>query len=543
MIWFLWYRSRTKEKLLTFEANKEKEVYRQKINFFTEIAHEIRTPLTLIDLPLEAIQEIGVSNPDIKHYLKVSRQNTKRLLELTNQLLDFQKIESNKLTIKNEPVDIITLLTETADRFEPTINLSGKCLIREFDKQPLSVSVDREALTKIISNLLNNALKYSENTIRLVLTQNEDTFSIKVISDGTKISYDERNRIFQPFYQSISAKESKNGIGIGLSLSLSLASLLNGTLILEDNPDTLNIFTLILPKSDENPIIESMVDSEMEEAFVKEDQTKVNSCVYSILLVEDNTSILQFLSEQLRRSFLVETACNGQEALSKLNNNHFDIIVTDIMMPIMDGFELCQRVKDDINTSHIPIIFITAKNDLDSKINGLKYGAEAYIEKPFSIKYLKQQIRTLLDNRKRERNSFSKNPFFSADNLQMDRSDEDFMNTVRAIIEENVSDENFNVESMCSILCMSRSSLLRKIKSLFNLSPVELIRLIKLKRAAELIQSGKYLIGDVGEMVGFSSPSYFSKTFQKQFGVTPKEFEKQCHNKNQSNINSNPDKP
>lgn len=545
LIWFLWYRGRTKEKLHTFETNKEKEIYQSKINFFTEIAHEIRTPLTLIDLPLEAIEEIGVSNPDIKRYLKVSRQNTQRLLELTGQLLDFQKIESNKLTIKKDDINIINFITDIADRFEPTITISGKQLIRDLDSRPLSVSIDRDALTKIVSNLLNNALKYSEHTIRLVLTQDDDTFTIKVISDGLKISPDERARIFQPFYQTPSSKGAKNGVGIGLSLALSLATLLEGNLILEDNPDSLNIFSLILPKSESATVVKPKTETELEiENFmVKDEHTKSSHNVYSVLLVEDNTSILQFLSEQLRQDFLVETASNGQEALAKLGNNHFDIIVTDIMMPIMDGLELCQHIKDDINTSHIPVIFITAKNDLDSKIKGLKYGAEAYIEKPFSIKYLKQQIITLLDNRKRERDSFSKNPFFSTDNLQMDKNDEEFMNMVRAIIEENVSDENFNVESMCSILCMSRSSLLRKIKSLFNLSPVELIRLIKLKRAVELIQSGKYLIGDIGEMVGFSSPSYFSKTFQKQFGVTPKEFEKQCRTKNQSNINSNSDEP
>ena len=212
-------------------------------------------------------------------------------------------------------------------------------------------------------------------------------------------------------------------------------------------------------------------------------QTKPRSDIYSVLLVEDNESISSFLAEQLSNSFIVETASNGVEALEKLKAGQFDIVVTDIMMPQMDGLELCSKVKADIDISHIPVVFITAKNDLETKVKGLQLGGEAYVEKPFSIKYLKQLLRSLLDNRRRERESFSKNPFFTVSNMQMNKADEEFMNKVRKIIEDNVSEEDFNVEIMCDRLAMSRSSLLRKIKTLFNLSPVELIRIIKLKKS------------------------------------------------------------
>lgn len=214
-----------------------------------------------------------------------------------------------------------------------------------------------------------------------------------------------------------------------------------------------------------------------------------------------------------------------------MSESHIDLIVSDVMMPEMDGFSLCKAVKADINMSHIPIVLITAKNDLESKIKGLQLGAEAYIEKPFSIKYFRQLIRSLLENRRRERESFSKKPFFNMENMHMTKADEEFMNKVIKIIEDNVGEDNFNVEYMADILCMSHSSLLRKIKSVFNMSPVELIRLIKLKKAAELIQEGNHLIGDICYMVGISSPSYFSKLFFKQFGISPKDFEKQCREK------------
>lgn len=203
------------------------------------------------------------------------------------------------------------------------------------------------------------------------------------------------------------------------------------------------------------------------------------------------------------------------------------------MMPEMNGFDLCRTVKTDLNLSHIPFVFITAKNDLESKINGLKLGAEAYIEKPFSIKYFRQLIQSLLDNRRRERESFQKKPFFTVDNMHMPKADEEFMHNVTKIIEEHVGEEDFNVETMASLLCMSHSSLLRKIKVVFNMSPSELIRTVKLKKAAELIQEGKYLIGDICFMVGISSPSYFSKIFFAQFGISPKDFERQNRKKQQ----------
>lgn len=542
LLWQKRNERKLKEREQAFHDNKDKELYRSKVNFFTEIAHEIRTPLSLIDLPLEAIEEIGIDNPDIKRYVKVTRQNTKRLLELTGQLLDFQKIDAKRLTLKNENVNINEFVRNIAERFEPSISLTGKRLECDFDAGRLVVSVDREALTKIVSNLLNNALKYATHNIRITFrrSDNDSKFVISVASDGKKIAVDERSRIFQPFYQTVNAEEEKNGVGIGLPLSRSLATLLGGTLELEDNPDEMNVFTLTLPVTE--PKAESNPDSSEIGGYMVEEgsnQTKPRSDIYSVLLVEDNESISQFLAEQLRNSFIVETASNGVEALEKLKNGQFDIVVTDIMMPQMDGLELCSQVKADIDISHIPVVFITAKNDLETKVKGLQLGGEAYVEKPFSIKYLKQLLRSLLDNRRRERESFSKNPFFSVSNMQMNKADEEFMNKVRKIIEDNVSEEDFNVEIMCDRLAMSRSSLLRKIKTLFNLSPVELIRIIKLKKAAELIREGNYRISDVGYMVGIASPSYFSKIFFKQFGMTPKDFEKQCKSKTNKTASTN----
>ena len=540
--WFLWYRNHKEEQLRErqklFAINKEKELYLNKVNFFTEVAHEIRTPLALIDAPLEAIEEIGVTDSKVSHYLKMMRRNSKRLLNLTGQLLDFQKIDSGRMVLSRENVDITMLVTDTLDRFEPAITLKHKQLLRQVIDEPIIVSTDKEAVTKIMSNLLNNALKYASKTIEVTLTADDACFLLRVMSDGKKISDSDRRRIFEPFYQVEKTVNGENGVGIGLPLSLSLAKMLGGNLYLEDNTGAVNVFALTIP------INKTDVKQNNKNALVKSDylieegsnQSKEKAAGYTVLIVEDNDNMREFLADQVSMSFSIETACNGKEAFEKLKQCNIDLIVTDVMMPVMNGYELCKAVKADIDLSHIPVVFITAKNDLDSKIKSLQLGAVAYIVKPFSVKYFRHLIRSLLDNRRREREVFSKKPFFNVDNMHVNKADEEFINKVMKIIEDNIGEDNFSVESMADIFCMSHSSLLRKIKTVFNLSPVELIRLVKLKKAAELIQEGKYRIGDICYMVGISSQSYFSKLFFKQFGITPKDFEKQCQKKQQGMV-------
>lgn len=533
---WLYYRRQQNRRIAAkehlFVINKEKELYESKVQFFTEIAHEIRTPLSLIDAPLEAMEALEIEDKRVERYIKVMRKNTSRLLNLTSQLLDFQKIGANQFDFKYERIDVTMIVNETIERFEPAMQLKGRKFTYSLPQKDIYAVTDCEAFIKILSNLLNNALKYGRNMVHLDLAGDEEFFTLSVSSDGEKITGENSLRIFEPFYQ-IDAQQDNNGVGIGLPLCRTLAHLLNGKIdLVDDKNSELNTFVLILPLKQEGVEIESvpvtdvaMNDYVIEEAEPTSFETEHS---YSILLVDDNDDMREFLAEQLSKNFVIDSCCNGQEALDKLAEHNYDLIVTDIMMPVMDGYELCRQVKNDINRSHIPVVFLTAKNDLDSKLHALKCGGEAYIEKPFSIKYFCQQILSLLENRKHERKAFLKQPFFSIDNMKMTKADEEFMNKVIKIITDNIADENFSVESMADVFCMSRSSLLRKIKTLFNLSPIELIRLIRLKKAAELIQEGKYRIGDVCFMVGINSSSYFSKLFFRQFGITPKGFEKQC---------------
>lgn len=529
--WFRWYKRRKErqmeEKQKLFEIEKEKELYEAKVEFFTEIAHEVRTPLTLINGPLESILDMNIQDNKITRNLTVIAQNTKRLLELTSQLLDFRKVGANKFKMDFTMVSITALLNETIQRFDPTITQQKKELSLQIPEEEIIAAIDREAVTKILSNLLNNALKYSKHSILVYLERNDTTFSIRVTSDGERIPTELTEQIFEPFYQINKKDNASSGAGIGLPLARSLAVLHSGKLYL-DTDLFHNSFVLTLPLMQEK--VRAQEELVMHEELIypeEETTTATDTRNHTLLLVEDNENLRSFLSEKLSELFITETATNGREALEILRDHSIDIVVSDIMMPVMNGLELCREIKADIDLSHIPVIFLTAKNDLDSKINGLRLGAEAYVEKPFSFNYLTTQILSLLNNRRKEREAFAKRPFFPVNNMQMNTADKEFMDHIIAVIHENIADESFGVERLAEILHMSRSSLLRKIKVLSGLSPNDFIRLIRLKKAAELILDGKHRIGEVCYLVGINSPSYFSKVFLKQFGVTPKDFEKQ----------------
>lgn len=513
-----------------YTVKKEKELYQSKVEMFTTIAHEIRTPLSLIDSPLEAIEEIGITDSRARRYLKIARQNIERLLVLTGQLLDFQKLESKYIRLAKENLDVTELVSETVERFKTIMQLNNKKMRCVLPEHPIVAWLDKEALTKIISNLLNNALKYSQGNVIVALQDSADEFSLCVTSDGPPVSGKDRQRIFEPFYQIGNTARSNSGVGIGLPLCRQLARQFGGSLELADsNGNNENTFVLRIPIDKGNIEMRQKFrlaagsDILMDE---ESNQTRQETKGFTLLIVEDNEELRTFVAEQLSTTFNVITAINGKAALRKLADYDINLIVTDIMMPEMDGYELCRTVKADINISHIPIVVITAKNELQSKIEILRCGAEAYIEKPFSVKYLRQLAISMLENRRREREAFSKKPFFKVDDMQMNDVDKMFIEKVIKLIEDHIMDESFNVDAMAEKMFMSRSTLLRKIKTVFNLSTVELIRIVKLKKAAELIQEGGHLIGDICYMVGISSTSYFSKIFFKQFGITPKDFEK-----------------
>lgn len=508
------------------EQEKEREVYHAKIDFFTNVAHEIRTPLTLIKGPLENIILKKEVDSETKEDLYIMKQNTERLLNLTNQLLDFRKTETRGFRLNFTECDVVAVLRETYLRFTSLAKQKGLDFILELPQECFMADVNQEALTKIISNLLNNGVKYASTYLRISLETDEKVFHIRTFNDGEMIPDTMKEEIFKPFVRLDKEDEVTTGTGIGLPLSRSLAELHQGSLMMEKGEEV-NCFCLTLPVNQDSTITLSAENvSQVEENSCgwEQEETDTKEKKPMILVVEDNPDMLAFIRKQLTTEYSVLTAMNGIEALAVLDNHYVNLVVSDVMMPQMDGFELCKTIKSDLSYSHIPVVLLTAKTNIQSKIEGLELGADAYIEKPFSVEYLLANISSLIHNREKLRQTFAKSPFVAANTMALTKADEEFIWKLNDIIQANLHNPEFSMEDMADALKMSRSSFYRKIKGVLDLSPNEYLRLERLKQAAQLLKEGKSRVNEICYTVGFNSPSYFSKCFLKQFGVLPKDF-------------------
>ncbi|MBD8487275.1 response regulator [Echinicola sp. CAU 1574] len=517
------------------EDEKQKEVYQSKIEFFTNITHEIRTPLTLIKGPLESIlKKQNDYTPEVKENLWIMNKNTNRLIELSNELLDFRKTEKKGFSLNFTRTEIGKVLKDISVRFKTSaeqqfINFH----LIEKDK-PFFADIDKEAFTKIMSNLIYNAIKHADSTVQvnLVISPEDSLFKVHVSNDGRLIGTENREKIFEPFFQINGDQNNRTstGTGLGLPLARSLAEMHSGKLYVDPNgPSNRNTFVLELPVKQKNVIHISETINEKQkvsEPVKTSPKEKSNSHKPSLLVVEDNKELQKFIHDQLKQDYHVYRADNGMEGLKVLKEKPIDLVISDVMMPIMDGFTLCEKIKSDVNYSHIPLIMLTAKNTLQSKIEGMELGADVYIEKPFSIDHLNLQVKNLLHYRDQVRQAFANQPMVNVDTIAHTRADEEFLTQANEAILENLSNESFGVNELADILCMSQSSLLRKIKGVSQMTPNGYIRLVRLKKAAEMLQEGQFTVTEISEKVGFNSPSYFSKCFQKQFGELPKDFNK-----------------
>ena len=533
---FMYFKRRSNRKhrrqMEKFEQEKEREVYHAKIDFFTNVAHEIRTPLTLIKGPLENIILKKQVDAETREDLNVMKQNTERLLNLTNQLLDFRKTESQGFRLNFAKCDITEVLKETHVRFTSLAKQKGLEFTLQVPEKEFYAHVNREAFTKIISNLLNNGVKYAGSYVRISLEvpeadNGDKSFRIRTENDGVIIPDEMKEEIFKPFVRFNEQEDGKvtTGTGIGLALSRSLAELHQGTLAMEKGEES-NVFCLTLP------IVQDMtitLTSEQEVETEKMAETAVGETEKAddrptVLVVEDNPDMLAFVVRQLSKEYTVLTATNGAEALQVLDGNYVNLVVSDVVMPVMDGFELCKTIKSNLNYSHIPVILLTAKTNIQSKIEGMELGADAYLEKPFSVEYLQACASNLIQNREKLRKAFAQSPFVAANTMALTKADEDFIKRLNEVIQANFSNPEFSMDDMADGLNMSRSNFYRKIKGVLDLSPNEYLRLERLKRAAQLLKEGENRVNEICYMVGFNSPSYFAKCFQKQFGVLPKDF-------------------
>ena len=528
---FFYLRKRTIEKqrkeMEKFEQEKEQELYTTKIDFFTNVAHEIRTPLTLIKCPLENVLADRELSENVRMELEIMDQNVERLLNLINQLLDFRKAENKGFKLNPKEYNIGTIVHSVYKYFTTLAKQRGIKLEVEVPEEELLASVDKEALTKILSNLFANALKYARTYVYLHLSVDEknEVFTISMSNDGNIVPIEMRENIFKAFVQYRDGKDIVSGTGIGLAMARYLAELHQGMLVMDRELDC-NRFILSIP------ILHQTLPDDSEEQHKKpgyddedrEVSDKDKREVASILVVEDNKDMLAFVFRQLSSLYHVLIAENGVEALDVLEQKSVDLIISDIMMPLMDGVELCKHLKQNLDYSHIPVILLTAKTNLESRIEGLEEGADAYIEKPFSMEYLRANVANLLSNRERLRRHFIEFPFIKADAMAQTKADEMFISKLNEYVLRHLDNTDLQIDDIADAMNMGRSNFYRKLKGILNMSPNEYLRLFRLKQAASILKEGTYGVVEVSYMVGFSTPSYFSSCFKKQFGVLPKDF-------------------
>jgi signal transduction histidine kinase/ligand-binding sensor domain-containing protein/AraC-like DNA-binding protein len=518
-------------KIDILETQKEKEILNAKINFFTNITHEVRTPLTLIKGPLDRILQSGITNSkDTEENLSIINRNTDRLLNLTNQLLDFRKTEKEMFKLNFIKTDLFELVNSIFNLFlsyseEKRISVQLHSAVNHY-----ILAVDREAITKILSNLLSNALKFAESKVDLFFeteTDQEEVIRIRVNSDGKLIPKELGERIFEPFYQIDFDKPGEKGTGLGLSLARSLAELHNGRLFLDANLKQYNSFVLELTRYQEESISRNIYEPDglsLSEHNEFEIFGSLESTSPNILLVEDEVEMGKFIAKEISGDHNVILTRNGDEALKALKKYNIILVVSDVIMPVINGYELCRQIKSNIEFSHIPVILLTATIHLKARIEGLDSGADAYIEKPFTTELLKAQILNLIKNRSLNQQNFINSPLAHFKSVAINKTDEEFLRKLNSILVDNISENDLSVEKIADIMGTSISTLYRKVKALTDLNSVEYIRLVKLKKAAELLTEGSYRINEISYIVGFSSPSYFATSFQKQFGISPSQF-------------------
>ena len=540
------------------ETREQKEkLNEKKLQFFTNISHEFRTPLTLIKNPLESI--IGDTDQNlpssIKEKHRIIYKNTDRLNRLINELMDYRKLELNKVRLKVVKFDLVAFLKNLCDYFseesiEKGIQFEFDCTLKE-----LFVWVDPGMLDKIIFNLLSNAFKVTDDggkiTLKLVGKskhifpllgeETQDSFSIIIEDTGPGLRTDQLEKIFERFYQVDNLNKSYySGTGIGLELVRSFVELHKGKIEVESELGKGTCFKAFFPlgkshfSEEEFAKKVATVPELRKQKFILPKAEEVSEPMpeldgpisQTLLIVEDNTELRNYLKKELKRYYKIISATNGEEGLAITKEKQPDIIVTDVMMPVMNGFEFCKAVKSNIETSHIPILMLTAKTMIEDWVHGNNVGADAYLHKPFDLRVLISRLAQLSRSRKI---LFDK--YFSAlveDESQLETTsvDKEFIQKVLAYIDANLSDPSLSVDLLASQLFLSRSQFYRKIKSLTNSTAVEFIRKIRLERAMQLIEAGNTNINDVCYSVGFSTPSYFSKCFKKQFGILPTQVEK-----------------
>jgi Signal transduction histidine kinase len=516
-------------------AEKAKELEELKSTFFTNVSHELRTPLTLIIDPIKKLVEGSVPDAQTSSYFhKLILENSKRLLALVNQLLDLKKVESGEMQLNLSRLEVVSKVRSLVGMFElQALEHRIKLGFRSSEEE-IVTGVDVDKLDKIILNLLSNAFKFTPDggTIQLEITQSNSnaSFEITVKDSGTGIPAEKIGRIFDPFYQ-VDGNDQKNGTGIGLSLVKDFVALHQGTIAVESEVGQGTCFRLTFPINESDELISGVAIHSGEidansEVVINSNETVEETAneLPVILVVEDNAEVRQYLQTILLADFRVMTAINGCEGFDLAVESIPDLVVSDIMMPEVSGVELCERLKTDQRTSHIPVVLLTARQSEELRITGYETGADDYITKPFSSATLIARIKNLIESRHKLRQLFDKSTGFNTKVIAANQVDKLFLDTLVSQIHENMAGETFDAEELASMMNMSRVQLNRKIKSLTDKTTKEFVLTVRLNKAAELLLSGMYNVNEVSEMVGYSEPGNFTRSFTRQFGESPKSY-------------------
>jgi signal transduction histidine kinase/ligand-binding sensor domain-containing protein/DNA-binding response OmpR family regulator len=545
----IYFRQNNQIILDRLEKDRLNSLYQMKMQFFTDISHEFRTPLSLIVGPVDDILDEQSLSENVKSKAIMIKRNCKSMLNLIDELMTFRKIDLGRIELKATHADLVNFINEIIQTFRPLADRKEICIKYIAPGKIENIWFDQNMMEKIMNNLISNALKNTPKNGKIVVSveiANEDDLIentssdksfviIKVEDTGCGIEAKDINSIFNIFFQT---RVNKDGTGVGLALTKNLVELHKGSISVCSTPSVGTCFKVLIPMGkdhfDKTQIID---DSGSNHSFVLEkdniifyDEAEIKTSVWGeaktrekpvLLVVEDNLEVNRYVVHLFDESYIVINAGNGLKALELIAAEHPDVVISDIMMPEMDGIELCQKIKTNFETCHIPVILLTAKTTYENIVEGTKVGADLYIPKPFHPELLKLQVENLILSRKQNIRKFLTGGLLIPRDITKNPMDEEFIERIINIVKKNIDNDNFSVEELGVITGMSRSNLFRKLKALSGQTPIEFIYFIRLKRSMELLLERKMNVAEIAYAVGFKNPSSFSKSFKKQFGKSP----------------------
>lgn len=509
------------------EKEMEEQLTQMKFRFFTNISHDLRTPLTLIITPLSSLIA-SVQDSKLKQQLSSIYQNAQELLQLVNQLLDFRKLEMDGEKLQLVNGNIYEFISTTCEAFDPYANSKKIEYTLLSPTDSLFIYFDRDKVHRILYNLLNNAFKFTpaegEITVSIDMTTKAGIqyVCIRIQDSGKGIEPEELPHIFDRYYQvgASAHRQATAGSGIGLHIVKEYVTLHHGLIEVDSKKDEGTEFRVYLPTN----LVESRLLPREDNTPAEAAEPASQDTRKTILLVEDNEEFRQFMYQELSQEYQVWEASNGEEAEAIANEKDVDIVVSDVMMPGMDGYELCLHLKQNVRTSHLPVILLTARAGDESALEGYQSGADCYLTKPFNMEILVNRIQHLLALQQKRKQMFLTEIEVRTEDLTSSKIDEEFLRKAVALVEKNLDNSDYSVERFSDDMCMSRMNLYRKLQSITGQKPTEFIRSIRLKKAAQLLTNTELSVVEISEKVGFATPSYFSKCFKEMFGVLPTQY-------------------